>query len=146
MFERLQTPGLHLSRSSSYHGLALVLGSADAGLLDLTNAYRTLANGGRYGAAQLLPASKAGPKPAQSTVRVADPSAVALVTDVLADNNARVPTAGIDSALVTRGFAAVKTSTSKDLRGQLVRGLADRTPWACGWATPMARPCSRSAA
>jgi penicillin-binding protein 1C len=45
-------------------------------------------------------------------VRVADAPAVFLVTNILADNNARARTFGLTSLLATRGFAAVKTGTS----------------------------------
>jgi penicillin-binding protein 1C len=49
-----------------------------------------------------------------------------LVVDVLSDNNARVPTFGPDSVLRTRGFAAVKTGTSKDMRDNWCIGFSDR--------------------
>lgn len=41
--------GLPLDRPPGHYGYSLALGSADLPLLELTNAYRTLANGGRYG-------------------------------------------------------------------------------------------------
>jgi penicillin-binding protein 1C len=53
-------------------------------------------------------------------------SAVFLTTDILADNNARARTFGLDSALGTRGFAAVKTGTSKDMRDNWCIGFTDR--------------------
>jgi penicillin-binding protein 1C len=58
--------------------------------------------------------------------RVADAAAVHLVTHILADNEARARTFGLDSALATRGFAAVKTGTSKDMRDNWCIGFTDR--------------------
>src|SRR5205085_3302064 len=58
--------------------------------------------------------------------RVGDPAAAYLVADILADDNARVRTFGWASALATRGFAAVKTGTSKDMRDNWCIGFTDR--------------------
>ena len=119
LFARLNDFGLALAESGGYHGPALALGSADVTLLALTNAYRTLANRGLFSAPALR-----GEK--QATQRVAEAAAVHLVTDILADNAARVRTFGFDSALATRGFAAVKTGTSKDLRDNWCIGFTER--------------------
>src|SRR5206468_11961080 len=56
----------------------------------------------------------------------ADAAAVRLVADILADDAARARTFGLASALATRGFAAVKTGTSKDLRDNWCIGFTDR--------------------
>ena len=115
LFEQLNRWGLALPHHGSYYGHALALGGADVTLLALSNAYRALANGGLWSpvvAQSVAPAVGQAP-PRQ---RVASAAAVHLVTDILADNNARVTTFGLHSALSTRGFAAVKTGTSKDLR------------------------------
>jgi penicillin-binding protein 1C len=58
--------------------------------------------------------------------RVADPRAVYLVTEILADSTARVRTLGLANALNTRAFAAVKTGASKDMRDNWCIGFTDR--------------------
>jgi penicillin-binding protein 1C len=118
---RLNRLGLGLVEPAGHYGHALALGGAEVTLLALTNAYRSLANGGRWSPVRL----RADESPVASKP-VADPAAAFLVTHILADDNARVRTFGWDSALATRGFAAVKTGTSKDLRDNWCIGYTDR--------------------
>jgi penicillin-binding protein 1C len=120
LLARLNALGLALPQTGGYYGQALALGSGDVTLLALANAYRTLALGGLHAAPVLLP----GAAPART--RVLDPAAAFLVTDILADPAARALTFGLDSALATRGFAAVKTGTSKDMRDNWCIGFTDR--------------------
>ncbi len=124
LFDSLNRSGLRLSESAGYHGHALALGSADVALLDLSNAYRMLARQGLYSAVRWQAGTL--PPPAAPDRRVL-PAAVAWqVADMLADPAARATTFGLDSPLVTRGWAAVKTGTSKDMRDNWCIGFSSR--------------------
>ena len=118
---QLRDFGLALPHTGDYYGFSLALGSAEVSLLALTNAYRTLANGGHHGNVRFLP----GPMPAPGPV-VIDPRAAYVVADILSDPNARARTFGTRSVLATRTWTAVKTGTSKDMRDNWVVGWSHR--------------------
>ncbi len=104
-----------------YYGAALALGSADVRLWDLVNAYRTLANGGRYSAMRL---SRGGaPEPARQSY---SPATAFLISDILADRASRAATFGLENSLATRFWSAVKTGTSKDMRDNWCVGYTGR--------------------
>lgn len=127
--QQLRDLGLTFPHPAGYYGYSLALGSAEVSLLHLTNAYRALANAGRWQpvAPAIVPARGSTPKPPPSTPtpRQAIPAPVAyIIGHILSDPQARTPTFGPDSVLTTRFWSAVKTGTSKDMRDN----------WAIGWS------------
>lgn len=121
-YERLHDVGLNsLTESPDYYGYSLALGSAEVTLLELSNAYRTLANGGVYGPVTLAPRAAAA-----STRRVLDGRAAFIIGDILSDRAARSLTFGLKNELATTFWSAVKTGTSKDMRDNWCMGYTDR--------------------
>jgi penicillin-binding protein 1C len=108
-----------LTEAADFYGPSLALGSLDVSLWDLVNAYRTLANGGRSGPLKLSPNEA-------KTRRVADQKATFIVSDILSDRSARAGTFGLENALATPSWSAVKTGTSKDMRDNWCVGYSSR--------------------
>ena len=113
--------GLPLKESGDFYGYSLALGSAEVSLLNLTNAYRALGNGGRTSPTLLTRQNG----PVTSTAAL-DPRAAFIVGDVISDPLARARTFGTDSVLATRTWTAVKTGTSKDMRDNWAMGYSQR--------------------
>jgi penicillin-binding protein 1C len=110
-----------LDHDAEHYGLSLALGSADVRLIELTNAYRTLANGGLHSDWRLTPS-------VQPLVmnRVISAPAAWIIGNILSDNIARAYTFGFDSVLATSFWTAVKTGTSKDMRDNWCIGYSQR--------------------
>jgi len=107
---------------ADYYGPSLALGSADIKLLDLANAYRTLANGGIW-----TPVTFSPDVPSEFAAKnVFSPEAAYIIGDVLSDRQARASTFGLENTLATRYWSAVKTGTSKDMRDNWCVGYSER--------------------
>ena len=104
---------------ADYYGPSLALGSADVTLYELVSAYRALARGGVAGSLRV----RAEDAPSGSE-RVLSEGAAFLVADILADRGSRSLTFGLESALATRYWSAVKTGTSKDMRDNWCIGFS----------------------
>ncbi len=119
--ERLDRLGFTgIEQDADWYGYPLALGGLDVRLDELTNAYRTLANGGRHSPIRFTPATPRAPDGA----RVYSAEAAWLIGDILADRQARAVSFGLENPLATRFWSAVKTGTSKDMRDN----------WAVGWS------------
>ena len=134
--ERLRAAGMDtVTETGDYYGFSLALGSADVTLLTLTNAYRTLANGGVWSETALFRkvASPASTKPAAALAPTPTPSRRAMsaaasyvIADILSDRAARAVAFGLDNPLDTPFWSAVKTGTSKDMRDNWAVGFSSR--------------------
>ena len=146
MFEQARKMGITSFTEPQKYGLAATLGGVEVRLLDLTNAYATLANHGKFQQwVSILRVTDVqgnvldrwtGPKP----VEVANPGRAYNITSILKDNEARAPAFGPNSPLRLSRPAAVKTGTTDDFRDnwtvgyttQLVTGVwvgnADNSP------------------
>ncbi len=110
-----------LQEDGSYYGYSLALGSAEVTLMQQANAYRTLANLGRWSPLRLRKDDPVG-----AARQLIDPAAAWIVGDVLSDAGARAGTFGVDSALRLPFWAAAKTGTSKAMRDNWCIGYSDR--------------------
>jgi penicillin-binding protein 1C len=140
-----------LVNDPDHYGYSLALGSADVNLLELTNAYRAIANGGMWSETHfaLCPTCRSGlPRPgvahdasalpksmvdgtgsrqaAPTDRRVFSENTSWLIANMLSDRGARYVTFGFDNPLSLSHWAAVKTGTSKDMRDNWAIGFNTR--------------------
>ncbi len=128
VLERLLSLGMaSLDRDAEHYGAALALGDGEVRLLDLAAAYATLARGGVWKPVRAVKAAtgKDGrplPLPEIPERRVLDEAASAVITDVLADKEARLASFGEGNVLELPFPAAAKTGTSKGFRDNWAMG------------------------
>lgn len=143
-----------LVNDPDHYGFSLALGSADVNLLELTNAYRAIANGGvvsptrfdlcrencRSGSVAInVPGTNPIPTPAlplkgrelhgmaaPTERRIFSENTAWLIAHMLSDRGARYVTFGFDNPLSLSHWAAVKTGTSKDMRDNWAIGFNTR--------------------
>ncbi len=109
----------HLDKPASYYGLGLTLGSGEVSLWELAHAYATMA---RAGAA--IPLRLQADAPIPPSTPIGDPATWQLVTDMLADPQARTKSFGLHSILELPFPTAVKTGTSSDFRDTWTVGFS----------------------
>lgn len=126
-----------LDQPTDYYGLGLTLGNGEVRLLELANAYATLARLGEYRPFRLLLRDTASPPHAQ---RIFDADAAYLLADMLSDNTARASSFGLSSYLHFDFPVACKTGTSSDYRDNWCLGYTPEFTVAVWVGNPDGRP------
>ncbi len=136
LHQRLTQLGFEsLDRPASFYGEGLALGNGEVSLLELASAYAVLARGGLAQPVQLLQ----NPIGVQTkTRRVFDAEVASILSDILADADAREAEFGRGGILDFPVPAAVKTGTSDDYRDSWAVGFTSRYT-AAVWMGDLAR-------
>ena len=120
--DRLKHLGFEsLTEEPEYYGYSLALGSADITLIELANAYRTLANEGRWSPPRL-----SFDKKVEKSRQVLKKNAAFIISNILSDREARSTTFGLENPLSTKFWTAAKTGTSKDMRDNWCLGYSEK--------------------
>ena len=118
LHERLRLCGLTtLNRSADVYGLGLTLGNCEGRLLEITNAYASLARLGEYRPWRVLTTAPSAAR------RYSRPELVWQIADIMSDNSARTLAFGMYSALRFDYPVACKTGTSTDFRDNWTIGF-----------------------
>lgn len=153
MLELGQKMGITTWNDPSRYGLSLTLGGGDVKLIDLSQAYLTIANYGKKPPiSPIIKITDYKGKVLQEKIfeseQIIDPRVAFLLIDILKDNIARSPAFGSSSYLVIPNHpeVAVKTGTSNNLKDNLTIGFNQKYLVAV-WvgnndSTPMARVAS----
>jgi len=122
-----------LAKPPAYYGVGLTLGNGEVSLLELCRAYASLARGGVFLKGRAVREYRLKGDPAQHRPQASEPrrifsaEASYIITDILSDRDARIPTFGYRSPLNFPFPCAVKTGTSKDFRDNWAVGYTPRT-------------------
>jgi len=127
--DALQRLGISTINDSTDYGLSLALGSAEAKLTDMTNAYAAFANSGNQHTLTTITEiddkfeKQIFKKSTDTAKQVMGENASFLISDILNDESARAPIFG--SSLNTNGYdVAVKTGTTDEARDAWTIGYA----------------------
>jgi len=121
-----------LQKTPGFYGVGLTLGNGEVTLAELVRGYATLARGGTFirdravdkitlkNGKEKIPDPNPGPR------RVFSAGVSYIITHILADRDARIPTFGYHSPLNFPFSVAAKTGTSKDFRDNWTIGYTPR--------------------
>jgi len=129
MVQLVDNAGLSTLAANTNVDLSITLGGGEVRLLDMVQAYSILPNGGyRIEPLMILRVkTRAGDtlyewQQPGLTRRVLDEQVAFIITDILSDDEARIPSFGRNSALSIGRPAAAKTGTTTDFRDNWVVG------------------------
>ncbi len=131
---RLRALGMDHLEPASRYGAAIVLGGADVSVLELAEAYTTLARGGARVEPSFAPASEL------REVRVMRPAHAAVTADILRDRAARRAAFGDDLSLLFAEPFALKTGTSSGWRDAWTAVFTDEVTVVVWLGDPSGRP------
>ena len=127
-YERLRSLGFSLLTrvsGANANAYSFALGLPDVTLLQITNAFRALANGGEWSDTRVTHEhGETDNSGARKRIMRAD--ATYIIADVLSDRAARAPAFGMENPLATRVWTAVTIGTGKDMRDAWCVGFSDR--------------------
>ncbi len=133
LYLRLKKLGFKsLEKNPSFYGIGLTLGNGEVSLLELVRAYSSLARGGIYLEENSILGftnrnKKQSPPPERKdSQRVFSPQVAYILTHILFDADARIPSFGYNSPLGLPFSCAAKTGTSKDFRDNWTIGYTPR--------------------
>jgi penicillin-binding protein 1C len=133
LYQRLKALGFEsLKQSPGFYGLGLTLGNGEVSLLELVRAYSALPRQGVFlKDRSILNVRTKNNKPAVIPGRpegkpVFPPPIAYIVTDILADKDARIPSFGYNTPLSFPFPVAAKTGTSKDFRDNWTIGYSPK--------------------
>ncbi|MBU3664965.1 MAG: penicillin-binding protein 1C [Chthoniobacterales bacterium] len=126
-----------LAHPAEHYGLGLTLGNGEVRLLELANAYATLARGGIHRGFRLL---AGGSNDDTAGRRLFGEASAYLVSDMLADNRARAASFGLESYLAFPFPVACKTGTSSDYRDNWAVGYTPEFTVAVWLGNPDGEP------
>ncbi len=118
--EKLRDFGIQSDLGADFYGPSLALGAMDVSLWELVQAYQALAEGGT-----LVPLHWQAEANSLRRRALSAPAAY-IVQSMLSDRGARALGFGLGAVTNTRGWSAVKTGTSKDMRDNWCVGSSDR--------------------
>jgi membrane peptidoglycan carboxypeptidase len=119
--ETAKSLGITTLDNAESHGLSLALGSGQARLTEMTNAYATFANAGKYNSLTTISSIQNKDKKQIYEHKVQNKKAISaqtsyIMSSMLSDNIARSSTFGSSLNLQNQRLAAVKTGTTENYR------------------------------